>query len=100
MKDNLMPVITPLKTVKECLDTLTNFYEKKTLSQKRELKNKLQNLNMEKDRTIASFFTKISQVRDQIMSIGVTVDDDYLIQIVIDSLPSSWKTFFSIINGQ
>ena len=41
VKDNLMSVITPLKTAKECFDTLTNIYEKKASSQKRELKNKL-----------------------------------------------------------
>ena len=35
MKDNLMPVITPLKTAKECFDTLMNLYEKKDPTQKR-----------------------------------------------------------------
>jgi hypothetical protein len=29
VKDNIMPVIAPLKTAKECFDTLTNLYEKK-----------------------------------------------------------------------
>ena len=64
MKDNLMPIITPLKTVKECFDTMTNLYLKKAPSQKRELKNKIQNLNMEKYDILASFLTNISQVRD------------------------------------
>ena len=41
VKDNPMSVITPLKTTKECLDTLTNLSEKKSLRQKRDLKNKL-----------------------------------------------------------
>jgi hypothetical protein len=60
MKDSIMPVIAPLKTTKECFDTLTNMYEKKAPSQKRVLKNRLRTLKMEKDDTIASFFTKIS----------------------------------------
>ena len=29
VKETLMPTITPLKTAKECFDTLTNLYEKK-----------------------------------------------------------------------
>jgi hypothetical protein len=41
VKDNIMPVIAPLKTAKECFDTLSNLYEKKAPSQKRVLKNKL-----------------------------------------------------------
>ena len=60
MKGNLMSVITQLKTTKECFDTLMNLYEKKDLTQKRDLKKKLHNINMEIDETVASFFTKIS----------------------------------------
>ena len=41
IKDNLMSVITSLKTTKDHFDTLTNLYEKKARSQKRDLKNKL-----------------------------------------------------------
>ena len=52
MKDNLMSMITPLKTTKECFETLTNLYEKKDPTQNRDLKNKLCNLNMEKDETV------------------------------------------------
>ena len=95
-----MPMITPLKTAKECLDTLTNLYEKKALSQKRVLNNKLQNLKMEKDETMASFFTKISRVRDQLTSIRVVVDEDDLIQTVVDGLPSSWETFLATVNSR
>ena len=49
VKDNLMSVITPLKTEKDCFDTLINLYEKKAPTQKRDLKNKLRNINMEKE---------------------------------------------------
>ena len=57
MKDNLMSVITPLKMEKECFDTVTNIDENKSPTQKRDLKNKLCNMNMEIYETIASFFT-------------------------------------------
>ena len=60
VKDNLMSLITPLKKTTECFDTLTNIYEKKAPTQKRDLKNKLCNMNMERDEIVASFFTKIS----------------------------------------
>ena len=63
-KETLMPTLTPLKIAKECFDTLTNLYEKKAPSQKRVLKNKLHTLKTEKDEGVASFFAKISQVRD------------------------------------
>ena len=64
IKYNIMTVLTPLKTAKECFDTLANLYETKAPNQKRVLKKQLQTLKMEKDDSIASFFTKISQIRD------------------------------------
>lgn len=99
LKDHLMPVTTPLKTVKECFDSLTNLYDKKAPSQKRALKNKLRTLKMSKDDTIDSFFTKISQIRDQLTTIGVNVDDGDLVQTAVNDLPLSWETFLSSVNG-
>lgn len=60
VKDNIMTVLTPLKIAKECFDTLANMYETKAPNQKRVLKKQLRTLKMEKDDSIASFFTKIS----------------------------------------
>ena len=78
-----------MKTAKECFDTLVNLYEKKAPSQKRVLKKRLRTLKLSKDESVDSFFTKIKQVRDQLLSIGVTVDDDDLVQTVVNGLPSS-----------
>ena len=94
-----MPTITPLKTAKECLDTLTNLYEKKAPSQKRVLKKKLRTLKMNKDEGVAPFFTKIAQVRDQLIVIGIAIDDDDLVQTVFHGLPSSWETFLEVVSG-
>ena len=82
------------------MDTLTNLYENKSPNQKRVIKSKLRTLNMEKDEGVASFFTKISQVRDKLLAICVTVDDDDLVQTVVDGLPSSWETFLVSISGR
>ena len=100
VKDSIMTVLTPLTTTKECFDTLTNLYEKKIPSQKRVLKTKLRFLKMEKGETISEFFTKISQIRDQLQVAGVQVDEDDLIQTVFDGLPSSWETFLSSVTGR
>ena len=100
VKETLMPVITPLKRAKECFDTLTNLYEKKAPNQKKVLKNQLIYLKMEKDEGVASFFTKISQVRYQLSTIGTLVDDHDLLQTGFYGLPSSWKTFLAAISGR
>jgi hypothetical protein len=56
---------------------------------------------MEKYDTVASFFTKISQIRDQLLVIGVLVDDDDdLVHTVVDGLPPSWEVFLSGVNAR
>ena len=93
-----MSVIMPLKTTKECFYTLTNIYEKKSPTQNMDFKNKLCNMNMEKDDTVASLFTNILQVKDQLASIGVETDEHDLLQTNIDGIPSSWETFLAAVN--
>ena len=94
-----MTNITALKTAKECFDALVNLYEKKAPSQKRVLKKRLRTLKLNKDESVGSFFTKIAQVRDQLIVIGITVDDDDLVQTVVDGLPSSWETLMASVSG-
>jgi len=100
VKDKIMPVMTSLMTTKECMDTLINLYEKKAPSQKRTLKHKLKYLKMEKGESVASFCSRIAQIRDQLLVTGVTVDDDDLVQAIFDGLPSSWETFLSNVSGR
>ena len=53
---------------------------------------------MNKDKGVAPFFPKIAQVRDQLSAIGITVDDDDLVQTVFDGLPNSWETFLEALS--
>lgn len=77
--------------------TLINLYEKKAPNQKRVLKTKLKYINLEKGESNLSFFSKILQIRDQLLMAGVKVDDDDLVQAVFDGLPPSWEVFLSSI---
>ena len=52
VKQNIMPIITPLKTAKECYDTLVKLYETKATSQKRLLKSQLRSFKMEKNESM------------------------------------------------
>ena len=95
-----MSIITPLKTAKECYDTLVTLYETKSTSQKRLLKSRLCFLKMENDESVNSFFTKISNIKDKLLAIGVSTDDDDLVQIVFDGLSLAWELFLAAINGR
>ena len=100
VKEHIMPIITPLKIAKECFDTLVKLYKTKATSQKRLMKSQLRSLKMEKDESVNSFFTKISHLKDQLLAIGVSVDDDDLVQTVFDGLTSAWEAFLVVVNGR
>ena len=97
VKEKLMPVIAPLRTTKECFDALANLYEKKAPTQRRALRKQLRSLKMEKDETITTFFSKISQIRDQLMVIGDKVEDDDLVHTMLDGFPTIWETFLALV---
>ena len=50
---------------------------------------------MEKDETVASFFSNISHVIDQLASIDVVIDEDDFLQTTIDGIPASLETFLA-----
>jgi hypothetical protein len=95
-----MLAMTSLMTVKDCIDTLLNMYEKQAPSQKRTLKHKIKYLKMEKGESVASFCSGIARIKDQLLVTGVTVDDDDLVQAIFDGLSSSWETFLSSVSGK
>jgi hypothetical protein len=84
IKDNIMPIIGHLRTAKDCFDALANLYEKKAPTLKRILKKQLRTFKMGKDDTIATFFSKIAQTKDQLIGIRVLVDDDDLVQTTFE----------------
>jgi hypothetical protein len=100
VKDNIMPRMTSLMNSNECMDTLVNLYEKKAQGQKRTLKHKLKYLKMEKGELVSSFYTRIAQIRDQLLVIGVIVDDENVVHAIFDGLPSSCDTFLSSVSGR
>jgi hypothetical protein len=100
VKDNIIPAMTSLMTVKDSMDTLVNLYEKHAPSQKRTLKNKIKYLKMDKGESEASFCSRIAQIKYNLFVTGVTVDDDDLVQAIFYSLPSSWEKFLSSVSGR
>lgn len=93
VKDHLIPHIAPLKTTKEMYDALTGLFEINNPSRKRALRNQLRDIKMTRSDTIATYFMKVSQLRDQLLAIGETVDEGELVSIALNGLPTSWEPF-------
>jgi hypothetical protein len=64
MRDHLILHISKPKTTKEMFDALKKLFERNNTNRAIALKHQLQNVKMAKADTIATFFMKISEIRD------------------------------------
>lgn len=58
------------------------------------LKEKLKCIKINKDETVTSFLTCITQVRDQLATVGETVDPTKLDRTALNGLSKPWERFF------
>jgi hypothetical protein len=93
IKDHLIPNVSELKTTKEMFDALTRLYESKNTSRKLSLQHQLRNVTMNKSETIANFFTRISQIKDQLAALGDPVEDVELVTTMLNGFSPSWDPF-------
>jgi hypothetical protein len=65
--------ISHLDSSKKMYDALTNIFSIINIGKVMSLKNELHDTKMTKDDTIASYFVRISQLRDQLKAIEETI---------------------------
>ena len=54
---------------------------------------------MEKNDTIPVYLTKFVHYRDELGSVGVSVDDEDLVRLDLLGLPKSWHSYEDSVNG-
>lgn len=100
VKDHLIPHISELKDAKKMFDTLLGLFKSKNTSRKLALRNQLRCITMTKSDSVAIYFMKISQLKDQLKAIGDIVDEAELVTISLNELSSSWDSFVQSICGR
>jgi hypothetical protein len=100
MRDHLLPRISNLKIAYEMYEALNNIFESNNTLRALTLKGQLQNIKMKKDDIVATFFMKISEIRDQLGSIGEIISNRELVLTTLNALPRHWEPFLQSINGR
>jgi hypothetical protein len=93
MKDHLIPHIVEKETAKDMYDALVGLYQNKNTGRMLHLKHQLQIVRMTSEDTIVSYLMKITQIQDQLTTIGETVQDVELVNVALRGLPRSWEPF-------
>jgi hypothetical protein len=64
------------------------------------LKSQLQSTKMAKGDTVSIFFMKISEIKEQLETIGEIMSDRELVLTTLNNLPKTWEPFLQSISGR
>ena len=92
VRDHIIPHLLGKKTAKEMWDALTKLYQSDNHYRKMVLRDQLRATKMSKTNTIATYLTRITQVRDELAAIGETVDDHELVRTALNG-------FYKVMGG-
>jgi hypothetical protein len=93
VRDHLLPPIANLKTTYDMYEALKEMFESDNTLGALTLKSQLQNTKMTKGDTIAIFFMKLSEIKEQLETIGEIMSDRELVLTTLNNLPKSWEPF-------
>ena len=87
IKDHLIPQVSSKKTPKEMFDALSGMFEGKNINQKLTLRSQLKNVKMEKEESMQSYFSTVSQIKEQLEAIGDKVKDAEVVMTTLNGFP-------------
>ena len=93
VKDALIPHLPGKNTAHEMLMALQNLFQNKNENRVLVLEDKLKSTKMLKGESVTSYLTRLSQVKDELVAIGVTVLDGDMVRIALKGFTEEWKPF-------
>ena len=86
IKDHLIPQVSSKKTPKEMFDALSRMFEGRNINRKMNLRAQLKSTKMSHGETIQDYFTKVSQIKEQLEAIGDKLDEDEMVMTALNGL--------------
>ena len=93
VKYHLIPHISELQTARQMYEALNRLYESKDISRNLTLRNQLHNMKMENSESATSYLMRVSQIRDQLATIGDVISDKELVTTTLNGFPTFWIPF-------
>ena len=72
---------------------MTNLYEGKNINKKMTLRTQLEGVKMQMSESIQSYFTRVSQIKEQLESIKDNVEEAEVEITTLNNPPRSWESF-------
>jgi len=89
VRDHLLPRIANLKTAYDMYEVLKGMFESDNALRALNLKSQLQSTKMTKGDSVALFFMKLSEIKEQLQTIGEIMSDREIVLTTLQNLPKS-----------
>ena len=93
--DELLPQVSSLKTLK-MFDSFTKLFEGKNIYRNMTLRKQLKNVKIQNAETIQSHFTRVSQMKEQILAVKEEVENEEVVITTMNGLLGSWDLFMQV----
>ena len=87
VRDHLVPQISEKTTTRRMFKTLKKLCEHGSINVTLTFRNQLTSMKMTKSENIASYFMRITELRDKLKSTGDNIEENDLIMTTINGLP-------------
>eukprot|EP00253_Pinus_taeda_P014798 PITA_14798 len=94
---HLVAYISELKTSKDIYDKLVDMFKDSNANQILFVNNKLSDIKKGKDRDIQFYFFRITEIKNDLLSIGEVIPDRELTLTTLGGLPPEWYVFRTTI---
>ena len=74
-------------------DALTKLFEGNNINHKMTLRNQLKKVKIQNAETIHSYFTRVSQNKEQLEAVDEEVENVEIVMTTLNGLPRSWHSF-------
>ena len=74
-------------------DSMTKLFEGKNINRNMTLRKHLKNVKIQNAETIQSYFTRVSQIKEQLEAVNEEVENGEIVITTLNGLPRSWDSF-------
>ena len=74
-------------------DSLTKLFEGKNINRKMTMRNQLKNVKIQNAKTIQYYFTRVSQIKEQLEAVYEEVENVEIVMTTLNGIPRSWDSF-------
>jgi hypothetical protein len=74
-------------------EALRRLYENKYIINNLTLRNQLRNMKMDNSESVTSYIMTVSQIKDQLATVGDVISDKELVTTTLNGFPTFWIPF-------